>query len=112
MLSSLDTTNVEPLSNFAFKSNLRRYIVATAAAADATAANTAGPLSSVAATDADVALVAAAAERAVVVSDAVAAACAAANAADNAHAAAAAAALKWQGGAVCPYQTYVYSTWY
>jgi len=42
--------------------------VATAAAADATAANTAGPLASVAATDADVALVAAAAERAIVVS--------------------------------------------
>jgi len=73
--------------------------VATAAAADATAANTAGPLKSVAATDADVALVAAAAKRAIVVSEAVTTACAAATAADDAHAAAAAAALTWWGGA-------------
>jgi len=42
------------LSNFAFNFNSRRYTVATAAAADATAANTAGPLASVDATDADV----------------------------------------------------------
>jgi hypothetical protein len=64
---------------------LRRYTVATASAADATAANTAEPMKSVAATDADVTLVAAAAKRAIVVSDAVAAACAAATAADEAH---------------------------
>jgi len=56
------------LSTFAFIFNLRRHNVATAAAADATAANTAAPLQSVAATEADVALVAAAAERAIVVS--------------------------------------------